>query len=470
MRYTIVALVALAGCQPAARYGPMKITKDDSIVVDAKAAPLPAHYSWMPPADMPDLPIVFVPSTSPEWANLRGFWNHLPPRAAGMRTTHLGLPSLQAAAALVMADHMEVIKLKVPLGLPDPAPHVPAANPLTYGKWRLGRKIFYDQILDGDTGRLACASCHQPLHGFAQESACTLRGARNTLSLLNVVYNKQQFWDGRVDVLEQVVVRSLEDERPRAERSVAPEISHIWGGLAKKLGDNPDYADQFKMVFGIRQATQDSIAKALASYLRTLLSGNSLFDKANQERARTGDTVLTARHFTPFLDDATLVGLERTGDKADQVAEALARGYRLFHGAARCVRCHQGPLFTDQGYHNTGWGKSEQYLVNSREGGRFAALPVGLKEAKFIGAYRTPTLRNLPRTAPYFHDGGQPTINQVLQYYDHFVWADPYLDPALRVGAETQALKLTTEDFRNLAVFLRSLNGNPIDPILTGGG
>ena len=392
----------------------MEVRKTENAFADTKETALPAHYSWLPTVETPDIPIAFIPSTSKEWENLPKFWNHFPPRAAGARTIYLGLPPLPAAAALVLADRMEVIKLKVPLGLPDPTPLLPAANMPSYGKWRLGRTIFYDQLLEGASARFACASCHEPEHGFAKDVSRNVMGKRNALSLLNVVYNKQQFWDGRVDALEQVIVRSLEDERTLPEGTAAktkPEVSHVWGGLVKKLAAKPDYEEQFKQVFCIRAPTQDSIARALATYMRTILSGDSLYDRAEQERAAKGDANLAARHFSRFLNEEALRALASPGGRPDQVAQVLELGHKLFQGKAGCAACHNGPLFTDQLFHNTGWGNSQLYDSELGEAGRFAALPIGLKEARFIGAYRTPTLRNLARTGPYFHDGAQETLS-----------------------------------------------------------
>jgi cytochrome c peroxidase len=468
MRHCLVVLLLFVGCQPAARYRAVPVEKIESKSEDKKESELLPHRAWLPPATMPDIPMVFVLTGAKEWSDLPRFWNHFPHPAAGSRTAYLGLPALNAAAAVVMADQLEIIKLKVPLGLPDPAPHIPPANPPTYGKWRLGRTLFYDQqLLEVDGKRMACAFCHEPAHGFAS-SARVNKGMRNTLSLLNVVYNKQQFWDGRVDALEQVVVRSLEDERPPAERKpskTSPAAAHIWGGLVGKLVTNPDYQTQFQMVFGI-QPTQDSIAKALATYMRTLLSGDSLYDQAERDRAAKGDGTLAAKHFTPFLNDVALKKLEARDFTAEQAAQVLAKGHRLFHGAARCAVCHNGPLFTDQGYHNTGLQEDRDDFQDT---GRLGALPVGLKDARLTGAFRTPTLRNLPRTGPYFHGGSHDTLLQVVQYYDHGIWSTGrHLDPLLQAPGAAN-LRLTEEEMASLVLFLRALDGNPIDPILIMG-
>ena len=120
-------------------------------------------------------------------------------------------------------------------------------------------------------------------------------------------------------------------------------------------------------------------------------------------------------------------------------------------------------------FHNIGWGNSQLYDSDGGEAGRFAALPIGLKEARFIGAYRTPTLRNLPRTGPYFHDGAQETLLQVIQYYDAGIFPSAHLDAKLRQGPGAQVLKLAEDDVAALELFLRSLDGGPINTILVPG-
>src|SRR5262249_42778825 len=139
---------------------------------DAPAKPLPPlpTHLWLEPEPRPDIPIVFVHAgTEPaEWAKLKDYWNHFPPPAAGQRTAHLGLSPLGARVALLATDRLDVIKIKVPIGLPDPTPYVPSANPLTFAKWRLGQKLFYDPswLYNPARDRKACADCHSPRHGF----------------------------------------------------------------------------------------------------------------------------------------------------------------------------------------------------------------------------------------------------------------------------------------------------------------
>src|SRR5581483_5654094 len=283
MFLALILVLLPAACQRAGRYpapgaAPEKEAKD--------LAP-PPHWAWLPVHPRPDLPIRFVAEANPEWDRLPKFWNHFPEPAAGMRTIHLGHSPLGAAAALVLADAAETIKLKVPRGLPDPSPLIPEANPPTFGRWQLGKMIFAAPLLKAGADTYACTSCHQPGHGYTQPRNVSVGGTVNTLSLLNVAYNRRQFWDGRVGALEETLAQYLDDERRAGladDYSVL--VTHRWGGLVKVLAENREAREEFQRVFGIEQPTQDAVAKAVATYLRTLLSGDSLYDRAEAERVR----------------------------------------------------------------------------------------------------------------------------------------------------------------------------------------
>src|SRR5262249_37904170 len=146
------------------------------------------------------------------------------------------------------------------------------------------------------------------------ENPVTRGGVMNTPSLMNCVYNTHQFWDGRATALEEVVQRRLDDERPPAEtpvpRDKRAEWRHAWSGVVGRLRRDPEYVKQFQAVFG-NDPTQDGMAKALATYLRTILSGNSLYDRAEQERARRRAREVEVRDFEKVVTEAALPGLER---------------------------------------------------------------------------------------------------------------------------------------------------------------
>jgi cytochrome c peroxidase len=473
-------LLAAAGCQPAGRY-PIAPPGPSAAARDAASRPAP-DYAWLVPNPPLDIPIRFVDAASrpDEWKALPAFWNHQWGGVAGQRTAHLGLPPLGALAALRLSAAHEVIKIKVPLGLPDPTPHIPAVNPPTHGKWLLGKKLFFDrELLPGPSleRTYACADCHRPATGYAQDRPKAPYGRMNAPTLLNCVYNRRQFWDGRAEHLEEVIQRNLEDEgRPGVPENdsgdQAPEVLHRWGGVVRRLRNQPVYVRDFLRVFGTAP-TQDNVAKALATYLRTLLSGNSVYDRAEAARAERRGAALMTADFRAALDDKTLKALVGEALTGQEAAEQMLLGHTLFFGKARCAVCHPGPLFTDRDFHNVGVGESE-FFENARPGqeqGRFAHLPPGLKARRYLGAFKTPTLRSLPRTAPYFHDGSRPTLGAALDYFNRETRVDlnRFLDPELLNGDGTAwHPDLTEAELRGLEMFLKSLDGAPVPPDVAG--
>jgi cytochrome c peroxidase len=465
----LIVMFVLSGCQRAGQYPPKK-HEDKKPQEDAKKT-FEEDWAWIKTKPLPlDAPIVFVSDSNPEWTDLAGFWNRLISPPAGLPTCHLGQSALGAVSALVLAGHKDVVKIKVPRGLPDPAANIPASNPPTLARWQLGKSLFYDRILAiSQHVKYSCAKCHEPKHGFCDDWAINQLGGRyNTLSLINCVYNKHQFWDGRVKTLEEVLVRSLDDENVVGEARIR---EHIWSGLVPLLEADAGYRARFFDVFGT-SPTQDNIAKALATYLRTILSGNSVYDRALSGRDK--DKVLTAKQFENALTNADLSSLGQ--GKKSEAAPKLEKGYNLFHGKARCQACHPGALFTDHDFHNVGLGDSDfrQLFRKPRLGfpepepGRFAHVPVGMKESRLIGAYRTPTLRNLPRIEPYMHNGAFKTLEEVVDFFDRGISGlHENLAPQLLQGPDQpQRLGLTKEEIADLVLFLRALDGDDIDPIL----
>jgi cytochrome c peroxidase len=426
------------------------------------------HYAWLPPVARLDIPIRFVPSTSPEWGGLPGFWSIAPHPVGGRQTAHLAQSPLGAVAALLMGEQLELtIKIKVPLGLPEPT--YPAANPPTYLKWDLGKRLFFDTHWLVKGGSIACATCHNPAEGFTERRPTPLNADLNAPGLINCVYNRHQFWDGRVRELEQVVQRDLADEGPPpSAQAQPPGFRHAWNGVVHRLEKDPGYRARFLRVFGTRP-TQDNVGKALATYLRTILSGNSVYDRAKQEAAKRGHGELEAEDFERVLDAGAVEALHGNFAAPAEAAAALVQGYQLFHGKARCARCHPGPLFTDHDFHNVGVRESG-LPVNLRPGeetGRFAQVPIGLKETRLIGAFRTPTLRALPRTPPYFHDGSHGLLDGVVGYFNQGIEFQPFLDAGLLASpGSVRRLGLDGSEVRALAVFLRSLDGDPVPGVI----
>lgn len=460
-----IVLATCFGCQRATRFPARTVDKAPG-TVKIEAQPI---WGWTFPfgdafarSSGRGVPIRFVTFDQPEWSRLPNFWNPSPPTVVLVQGhTPLGM----IAGFLALAPREEVA-VKVPRGLPDPTPGIPACNPPTVAKWRLGRKIFHDRALLAGTTTLSCADCHQPDNGFTERRAVSLEGKRNTLSLVNVAFNRSQFWDGRVRDLEETLVRSLDDEIDANSARLTVLQSHRFGGVARRLDKIWDYRDEFRDAFGSNRVTQDAVAKALATYLRTIVSGDSLYDRA---AARAGGNVPGRDDFRAELPP---------GEKSDARANDLARGAAVFFGKGACVVCHPPPLFTDHGYHNVGVDDSSlSQAVSGKETGRFAVLPVGLKDPSMRGAYRTPALRNVAATWPYFHDGTRTDLKEAVEYFrQHLELANPLLAPALRdrlAAALPEAPGLHPTLFSStesdaLVEFLRSLDGRPVDARMLG--
>ena len=291
----------------------------------------------------------------------------------------------------------------VPAGL-SARPAAPADNPLTPAKARLGRRLFFDPVLSADRS-VACATCHDPAHGFAGTSPAAVgahgrTGRRNAPSLLNVAYHTAFFWDGRAATLEEQALQPIADPR---EMDSSPEEA------VRRLRADPTYVAQFREAFGEEVGPQ-TLARALASFERTLVAGNSAVD-----RFRAG--------------------------RVTDLPAAARQGLWLFESRAGCWRCHSGAALTDGKFHNTGigWGGDDlgRMAVTGRDADR--------------GLFKTPTLRNVARTGPYMHDGSVATLAEVVRYYGRGGNANPHLDPAVK------PLALSDDDVRHLVAFLEAL-------------
>lgn len=293
----------------------------------------------------------------------------------------------------------------VPLGL-EPRP-APKEGPLTPPRVRLGRRLFFDPILSADK-TVACASCHQPDHGFAGSEARPRgirgqRAARRAPSLFNRAYGTSFFWDGRESTLEGQALRPIEDP---------VEMGSTLAAVLERLRAEATYKEQFAAAFpdGVTAA---NLGRALASFERVLLRGDSPVDRFR----RQGDT---------------------------QALSAQQRhGLWLYESKGRCWRCHSGANFTDEAYHNTGvsWGKVPLDL------GRFAVT----KKETDRGRFKTPTLRGVALTGPYMHDGSLSSLEDVVEFYNRGGGAHLNLDPMLA------PLNLSEDEKRDLAAFLKAL-------------
>lgn len=338
-----------------------------------------------------------------------------------------------------------------PLGLP-PVP-VPKDNPITPEKVELGRKLFMDRRLSHNN-TISCAMCHVPEQGFTSNELATAIGLegrslrRNAPTVLNVAFMERLFHDGREATLENQAWGPLLTPSEMANPSI--------GYVIEKIRSLPDYDGMFEKAFSGRGPSMETIGQAVASYERTLVSGNSRFDRW---------------HY---------------GKEANALTAEEQAGFRLFTGKAGCASCHtvgdQWALFTDNGFHNSGigWarsmGHSGKYRVQLAPG-VFTEIEGSVvdsfsePEQNDVGrfevtenpadrwAYKTPTLRDVALTAPYMHDGSLPTLEAVVDFYDRGGIDNPLKDPRVK------PLGLTTEEKRALAAFLKSLTGSDIDSL-----
>jgi cytochrome c peroxidase len=293
-------------------------------------------------------------------------------------------------------------KLRLPLGLQEQAAFVPDDNPLTPEKIALGKQFFWDKRWSRN-GTLACVSCHDPGHGWADPRRVSLRfdgtpTPRHSPTLVNRLFSDTQQWAG--------TRTSLEDQALKASDQT-PEL------LVKNLGAIPEYQAAFQKVFGTA-LNPDGVAKAIAAYERTILSGNSPYD-----RFRAGESTA--------------------------LSPSARRGLALFEGKGRCVPCHVGFNFTDESYHNLGVGMDRP----NPDLGRHTVT----KREEHKGAFKTPTLRDVARHPPYMHDGSLRSLADVVALYNRGGTPNPWL------SGEIRPLGLTADEQADLVAFLEALTG-----------
>ena len=341
-----------------------------------------------------------------------------------------------------------------PLGLP-PVP-IPADNPQSPAKIRLGDRLFHEARLSSD-GKVSCSTCHAEDKAFTDHRRVSrghngLLGTRNAPTVINSAYMQTLFWDGREPDLEG--------------QSKQPPVNPVEGGLPDHealleiIRNDPAYVKAFKEVYGVEAAdiTIDQYADAIASFERTIIAGDSPFDR-----------------------------YQYGGDKS-AMSKAAIRGLAVFRGQGRCVSCHvieqTQALFTDNRFHNIGVGfKNIQGRVGEIAGefikaknagadvdktvlsdpdaselGRFAVS----EDINTVGAFKTATLRNIELTAPYMHDGSQKTLEDMVNFYNNGgrVNADDPFSPFLSGGI--RPLNLSEQQKSDLVEFLKALTSPSI--------
>lgn len=313
------------------------------------------------------------------------------------------------------------IEVQAPLGLP-PVP-IPADNPPTAETVALGRLLYYDPILSVDN-TVACATCHHPDFGFTDgkqfsEGVGGQKGGRNAPTVFNAAYYTTQFWDGRAPSLEKQAEGPVENP---------VEMAHTLEGVEKKLTADASYRAAFEKAFGPGPITYEKVEKAIASFERTVVSGNSPFD----------------RYFYG-------------GDKS-ALSKAARRGLEVFRDSEKgdCAECHtigeKHALFTDNKFHNIGVGVKLVLggVPELTDQGRFDVT----KNEADRGAFKTPSLRNIAQTSPYMHDGSLKTLKEVVDLYVGGGNSNPHLDKEIR-----ELDFLSGRERADLVAFLESLTG-----------
>lgn len=315
----------------------------------------------------------------------------------------LSIRHLSSSLALISVLCLTLqAQVEPPLGLRPLK--VPADNPMTEAKIELGKQLYFDKRLSKDN-TISCASCHDPKKGWSNDEAVATgingqKGGRSSPTIINAAYHRFQFWDGRSPSLEDQALGPIQNPI---------EMGETLKNVEKKLNAIPGYKEQFQKVFGTG-VTSENIAKAIATFERTVLSGNAPYDKY------------------------------KAGEK-EALSESAERGMKLFFGKANCSACHAGSNFTDNAFHNIGVGMEAE----KPDVGRVAISKLGGD----TGSFKTPGLRDIAKSAPYMHDGSLKTLEAVVEHYDKGGIANEYLDE------ELFPLKLSDEEKQDLVTFLK---------------
>jgi cytochrome c peroxidase len=289
-----------------------------------------------------------------------------------------------------------------PTGIP-----APAENAVTDARVQLGKALFFDPRLSG-SGVISCASCHNPSLGWQDglKRGVGDKGGklgRHTPTILNTAWAEPLFWDGRAATLEEQAKGPLE---------AVAEMNMPHDKVVGVVRTIPGYRIAFKAAYPGEDITIDAVAKAMATYERTIVSGIAPFDR-----------------WVKGEDEA--------------VSESAKRGFVLWNGKAKCSACHSGWRLTDDGFHDIG--------LPGDDIGRAKIVP-GLPILNF--AFKTPTLRNIADRPPYMHDGSLPTLEAVVDHYDHGFTARPSLSDGI------EKLGLSAQDKADLVAFMKTLSSN----------
>jgi len=309
-------------------------------------------------------------------------------------------------AVLLLAAEKQTKPPREPLGM---LPITwPTDNPWSADKEQLGRFLYFDKRLSAD-GSVACATCHDPKFAFTDGAAVSTgikgqKGGRSSPTIINRAWSLAQFWDGRAATLEAQALGPMANPI---------EMGNTHEAIVTKVKEIPGYRPLFAAAFGDEAITIDRVSKAISTFERTIMSGNSPYDKwkASQKRA---------------------------------MSDSAVRGYHVFQ-QAQCDACHEGANFTSNMYSNIGVGIDKP----NPDVGRYAIT----KDEADWGVFKTPTLREVEHTAPYMHDGSLRTLEEVVDYYDKGGTPNKNLDSHIKPR------HMSPQQKADLVAFLKALSG-----------
>ena len=314
-------------------------------------------------------------------------------------------------------------QLNIPSHFPDM--NIPADNPMTVEGVELGRFLFYEKRLSGND-QMSCGTCHTPYTSFSDSAKYStgidgIKGNRNAIALINLGWDSFFFWDGRATSLEQQILEPVPN----------PIEMHLsWKEAISKLKKDTYYRNQFYKAFGVEDFDSTHAAKAIAQFIRTMISGSSKFD-----------VMYKIENNKPL----------NVSEQAVSIDPEEWAGYDLFKSlnGADCFHCHNGPLMRVAKFSNNGLDFSFLDL------GRGAIT----NNPNDHGKFKVPTLRNIALSAPYMHDGRFKNLDEVIEHYSSGIHASPTIDPLIEFSSQG-GVQLDAQEKYLLKRFLMTLTDN----------
>ncbi|MEK6260514.1 MAG: cytochrome c peroxidase [Planctomycetota bacterium] len=351
----------------------------------------------------------------------------------------------EVTAWLAKSENHVPLEVELPLGLATGSIQITGLteNPLTRAKIELGRQLYFDTRLSSDN-TVSCASCHHPDEGYGRNTQFGIgvqgqQGGRNSPVSFNRILSSLQFWDGRAASLE---------EQAKGPIANPIEMANTHEKAIATLKSIPGYVQQFEAVFGAKGLNIDTVAQAIASFERCLVTGPSPYDFAEQLKRfekLSADDIADIKADDPELYATYLKAVEEA--KKSPLSDSARRGRELyFSERINCAACHVGANLADEKYHNIGVGMDKPMP----DEGRFAIT----KKPEDWGAFKTPTLRNVAQSGPYMHDGSQKTLEEVVEHYNKGGI------PNKNLSNKIKKLDLKDQEKKDLVDFMKACTGS----------